>query len=203
MKSFHSLESFHFQKYIISIYFFNFDSINFRRAFILLFSFCLSLSLPLSLSFAMAMLKYPLGRWDTNLVFEDSYRDFESRLHFENRSQLEVLRKLAQPEPWDKELKHLASYIRYTLIRLLQEKKVIGYCPEETPGQPNTLCVNTGLISNALNPIYAVFYRVRMGSEVTFFFLDFSSFSFSFSFFVVLRTQERFTTGEARGGRRG
>jgi len=121
----------------------------------------------------MVLLKIPSGRWETG-PFEDSQsRDFESRLHFENQARLEHLRKLSQEELWDKELRNLGSYLKFTLVRVLQEGKILAHYVDSDPfagaghrRAPNTWCFNTGLISQALNPIYGVFFRVRLNAQV-------------------------------------
>lgn len=118
----------------------------------------------------MALLKVPSGRWEVGPFDESDSKDFEARLHFEHKGRLEHLRQLAVDELWDRELKNLASYIRFTLVRVLQEGKVLGYFLDSEAHQgrrsPNTWCFNTGLISKALNQIFGVFFRVRCNKEV-------------------------------------
>lgn len=132
-------------------------------------------------------LRYPPpGSWRPLELEKKDERDFEGRVHFEGRPQLEALLKLCHRDSWEDtgDLYGLSTYIKFTFIRVLQERKVMAFYAEEaalenpagdvTPPEseeqwrrdPTTLCFNTGLVSQTLDEVYAVLFRVRLQEKV-------------------------------------
>lgn len=90
------------------------------------------------------------------------------------------LAEIIEPEQWGPFNTYLHVYLKNTFLRLTEtdsdDKSIVGFFPENSD-EPSVVCFNTGLLSNKVEPVFALLTpnKYRQGENEAFYLTEFKT----------------------------